>query len=128
MSTRNVKAQIHTNVVTKVKSSIEIDETDTNDADDEEDDEDVAYFQQLTEKCAAVDLKIATRGFRSCRDEIHELIPELYANQFDTSAFPHLLNYDSQAIGPLPNQEFLHNVLDIVFQKFPNLQTIQEYL
>ena len=33
-----------------------------------------------------------------------------------------------QAIGPLPNQEFLCNILDIVFQKFPHLQTIQEYL
>ena len=36
--------------------------------------------------------------------------------------------YYSQAIGPLPNQEFLQNVLNIVFQKFPHLQTIQEYL
>ena len=52
----------------------------------------------------------------------------MYANQFDISAFPHLLNYYCQAIGPLPNQEFLRNVLDIVFQKFPHLQTIQEYL
>ena len=127
-STRNVKAQIHTNVVTKVKSSIEVDVTDTDDTDDEEDDEDVTYFQQLTEKCAAVDLKIATRGFCSCQDEIHELIPELYVNQFDISTFPHLSNYYSQALGPLPNQEFLCNVLDIVFQKFPHLQTIQEYL
>ena len=65
-STHNVKAQIHTNVVTKVKSSIEVDKTDTEDADDELDDEDVEYFGQLTEKCAAVDLKIATRGFHSC--------------------------------------------------------------
>ena len=52
----------------------------------------------------------------------------MYANQFDISAFPHLSNYYSPAIGPLPNQEFLCNVLDIVFQKFPHLQTIQEYL
>ena len=43
-STPNVKAQIHTNVVTKVKSSIEVDKTDTEDADDELDDEDVEYF------------------------------------------------------------------------------------
>ena len=47
-STRNVKAQIHTNIVTKVKSSIEVEETDTNDADDEEDDEDVEYFRELS--------------------------------------------------------------------------------
>ena len=107
MSTHNVKAQIHTNVVTKVKSSIEVGKTDTDGADDEEDDEDVEYFRQLSEKCAAVDLKIATKGFCSCQDKSHELIPELYANQFDISAFPHLSNYYSQAIGPLPNHEFL---------------------
>ena len=48
MSTRNVKAQIHTNVVTKVKSSIEVDQTNTNDADDEND-ENADYFRQLSE-------------------------------------------------------------------------------
>ena len=37
-------------------------------------------------------------------------------------------SYYSQAIGPLPNQELVQNVLDSVFQKFPHLQTIQEYL
>ena len=42
MSTLNVKAQIHTNVVTKAKSSIELDQTKTDDADDE----DVEYFRQ----------------------------------------------------------------------------------
>ena len=68
------------------------------------------------------------KGFCSCRYQIHELIPELYANQFDISEFPHLSNYYSQAIGLLPNQEFLRNVLDLVFQKFLHLQTIQEYL
>ena len=52
----------------------------------------------------------------------------MYANKFDISAFPHLSNYFSQAIGPLPNQEFLCNILDIVFHKFLHLQTIQEYL
>ena len=49
MSTLNVKAQIHTNVVTKAKSSIEVDQTDTADADNEEDNEDVKYFRWLSE-------------------------------------------------------------------------------
>ena len=40
-STCNVKALIHTNVATKVKSSIEVDSTDTEDADDEADDNDI---------------------------------------------------------------------------------------
>ena len=62
-STLHVKAQIHTNVVTKAKSSIELDQTDTNDIDDEEDEEDVEYFRQLSEHCAAVDILIATKRF-----------------------------------------------------------------
>ena len=90
-STCNVKALIHTNVATKVKSSIEVDSTDTEDADDEANDDDVEYFRQLTERCAAIDLKIAADSFRKHHDKLHDLIPELYANQFDISDFPHLL-------------------------------------
>ena len=127
-STHNVKAIIHTNVATKVKSSIEVDSTDTEDADDEADDDDIEYFRQLIQRCAAIELKIATDGFRTHRDKRHDLIPELYTNKFDISDFPHLSSYYSQAIGLLPNQEFDRNVLDLVFQKFPHLQTIQEYL
>ena len=77
MSIRNVKALIHTNVATKVKSSIEVDPTNTEDTDDEEDDEDIEYFRQLTERCTAVELKIAADGFHTHRDKIHDLIPEL---------------------------------------------------
>ena len=106
-STHNVKAIIHTNVATKVKSSIEVDSTNTDDADDEADDEDIEYFRQLTERCAAVDLKIAADGFCKHQDKLHALIPELYANKFDISDFPHLSSYYSQAIGPLPNQELV---------------------
>ena len=126
-STCNVKAQIHTNVATKVKSSIEVDSTDTEDADDEANDDDIEYFRQLTERCTTIDLKIATDDFHKHHDKLHNLIPELYANKFDISDFPHLSSYYSQAIGSLPNQDFVHNVLDLVFQKFPHLQTIQEY-
>ena len=127
-SIRNTKAVIHTNVATKVKSSIEVDSTDMDDADDEADDDDIEYFRQLTEWCTAVDLKIAADGFCKHLDRLHDLIPELYANKFDISDFPQLSSYYSQAIGPLPNQEFVRNVLDLVFQKFLHLQTIQEYL
>ena len=128
MSTKNIKAVIHTNIATKVKSSIEVDSTDTQDADDEADNDDIEYFRLLTERSAAVDLKIATDGFHKHQGKLHDLIPELYMNKFDISDFPQLSHYYSQAIGPLPNQEFVCNVLDLVFQKFPHLQTIQEYL
>ena len=59
----NVNAIIHTNVATKVKSSIEVDSTDTEDADDEANDDDIKYFRLLTERCTALELKIATDGF-----------------------------------------------------------------
>ena len=90
MSTCNVKALIHTNIATKVKSSIEVDSTDTEDADDEADDDDIEYFRQLTERCTTIDLKIVADGFHKHRDKLHDLIPELYANKFDISDFPHL--------------------------------------
>ena len=98
---------IHTNVATKVKSSIEVDSTDTEDADDETDDNDIEYFRQLTERYTAVDLKIATDGFCKHQGKLYDLIPELYANKFDINDIPHLSHYYSQAIGPLPNQEFV---------------------
>ena len=127
-STRNVQALIHTNVATEVKSSIEVDSTDTDNADDEANDDDIKYFRLLTERCTVLELKIATDGFPTHRDRLHDLIPELYANKFDISDFPQLSSYYSQAIGPLPNQEFVRNVRDLVFQKFPHLLTLQEYL
>ena len=71
-STRHVKALIHTNVATKVKSSIEVDSTDTEDADDEADDDDIEYFRLLPERCAALELKIATDGFHTHRDRLHD--------------------------------------------------------
>ena len=77
-STHNVKALIHTIVATKVKSSIEVDSTDTEDTDDEADDDDIEYFRLLTERCTALELKIATDGFRTHHDRLHDLIPELY--------------------------------------------------
>ena len=63
MSTRNVKATIHTNVATKVKSSIEVDSTDTEDADDEVDDDDIEYFRLLTERCTVIRTKDSYRWF-----------------------------------------------------------------
>ena len=93
MSTRNINAVIHTSVA--------------DDADDEADDDDIEYFRQLTERCATVDLKIATDGFRKHQGKLHDLISELYGNKFDISDFPHLSRYYSQTIAPLPNQEFV---------------------
>ena len=69
-----------------------------------------------------------TNSFRSCLDQIRDLIPDLYANCFDLKGFLYLADYYKQAIGTLPTQDFLRNVLDIVFTDYPHLQPIQEYL
>ena len=61
-SALNVKTQMHINVVTEAKLSIEVDQTDTDDADDK----DVEYFRQISEHCAVVNIKIATKSFCSC--------------------------------------------------------------
>ena len=68
-----------------------------------------------------------TNGFHSCLDQIHGLIPDLYANCFDLKGFPYLADYYKQAIGTLPTKDFLRNVLDLVFADYPHLQPIQEY-
>ena len=39
-----------------------------------------------------------------------------------------MADYYKQAIGTLPTQDFLRNVLDVVFNDYPHLQPIQEYL
>ena len=52
----------------------------------------------------------------------------MYGNGFDLKDFPHLADYYKNAIGTLPTQEFLRNVLDIVFNDYPHLQPIQEYV
>ena len=39
-----------------------------------------------------------------------------------------MADYYKQAIGTLPTQDFLRNVLDLVFTDYPHLQPIQEYL
>ena len=39
-----------------------------------------------------------------------------------------MADYYKQAIGILPTQDFLKNVLDLVFADYPHLQLIQEYL
>ena len=42
--------------------------------------------------------------------------------------FPYLADYYKQAIGTLPTQDFLKNILDLVFTDYLHLQPIQEYL
>ena len=72
--------------------------------------------------------KLRQMVFRSCLDQIHDLIPDLYANRFDLKGFPYLADYYKQAIGTLPTEDFLRNVLDLVFTDYPHLQPLQEYL
>ena len=128
-SNLTVKAEIHTSKSKKAKSAIEVDKSEEeDDADNEADEEDIQFLRQLTKRCESVEILIATNGFCSCVEQIHDLIPDLYSSCFDLKDFPYLADYYKQAIGTLPTQDFLRNVLDLVFTDYPHLQPIQEYL
>ena len=128
-SNLTVTAEIHTSKSKNTKSTIEVANSEEDDnADDEADEEDIQFLRQLATRCETVEIQIATNGFRSCLDQIHDLIPDLYANCFDLKGFPYLADYYKQAIGTLPTQDFLRNVLDLVFADYPHLQPIQKYL
>ena len=128
-SNLTVTAEIHTSKSKNTKSTIEVANSEEDDnADDEADEEDIQFLRHLATKCETVEIQIATNGFHSCLDQIHDLIPDLYANCFDLKGFPYLADYYKQAIGTLPTQDFLRNILDLVFTDYPHLQPIQEYL
>ena len=129
MSNLTVKAEIHPSKSKNAKSTIEVDNSEEdNNADDEADEEDIQFLRQLTTRCESVEIQITTNGFCSCIEQIHQLIPDLYANCFDFKEFPYFADYYKQAIGTLPTQDFLKNILDLVFTDYPHLQPIQEYL
>ena len=128
-SNLTVKAEIRTSKSKKAKSDIEVYKSEEeDDADNEADEDDIQFLRQLTERCESVEILIATNGFRSCVEQIHDLIPDLYSSCFDLKDFPYLADYYKQAIGTLPTQDFLRNVLDLVFTDYLHLQPIQEYL
>ena len=128
-SNLTVTAEIHTSKSKNTKSTIEVaNSEEDDDANDEADEEDIQFLRQLATRCETVEIQIATNSFRSCLDQIHDLIPNLYANCFDLKGFPYLADYYKQAIGTLPTQDFLRNILDLVFPDYPHLQPIQEYL
>ena len=102
-SNLTAKAEIHTSKCKNTKSTIEVDNSEEDDdANDEADEEDIQFLRQLTTRCELVEIQIATNGFRSCIEQIHNLIPDLYANCFDLKEFPNLADYYKQAIGTLP--------------------------
>ena len=80
----------------------------------------------MAHKCEEVDIQIGTKGWRSAKDAIHELIPVLYNLKLDLRNFPNLSNYLKQAVGVLPKEEFVINRLDLLFKNHPHLQPIQE--
>ena len=128
-SNLTVTAEIHTSKSKNTKSTIEVaNSEEDDDADDKADEEDIQFLRHLATRCEAVEIQIATNSFCSCLDQIHDLIPDLYANFFDLKGFPYLADYYKQAIGTLPTQDFLRNILDLVFTDYPHLQPIQEYL
>ena len=75
-SNLTVKADIHTSKSRNAKSTIEVDNSEEDDdADDEAEEEDIQFLRQLKTRCESVEIQIATNGFCSCLDQIHDLIP-----------------------------------------------------
>ena len=78
-SSLTVKAEIHTSKSKNTKSTIEVaNSEEDDDADDEADEEDIQFLRHLTTRCETVEIQIVTNGFRSCLDQIHDLIPNLF--------------------------------------------------
>ena len=93
-SNLSVKGEIHTSQSKNTNSTIEVDNSEEDDdANDEADEEDIQFLRQLTVRCELVEIQIATNGFRSCIDQIHNLIPNLYANCFNLKEFPYWADY-----------------------------------
>ena len=83
-SNLTVTTEIHTSKSKDTKSTIEVANSEEDDnADDKADEGDIQFLRQLATRCETVEIQIVTNGFRSCLDQIHDLIPDLYANCFD---------------------------------------------
>ena len=92
-SNLTVTVEIHTSKSKNTKSTIEV-------ANSEEDDN-ADVSNKLVTRCETVEIQIATNGFCSCLNQIHDLIPNLYANCFNLKGFSYLADYYKQAIGTL---------------------------
>ena len=114
-----VKVDVHDNIQKAAKASIE---ADTESSDEEIDDyltevqRHRVILRELAQKCEHVDILIATKGWRSSKDAIHDIIPTIYSYKVNVANFPHLAEYLRCAIGPLPHQEFLINQLNKIFR------------
>ena len=86
--------------------------------------------QHICDKCGEVDFQLSThtdwnQPNRNLRNDLCELIPQLFAVGFNTDGFPHLERYLLATVGALPYQPLIRLALDAIFEEFPEISTVQ---
>ena len=86
--------------------------------------------QHICDKCGEVDFQLSTHNDwnqpnRGLRNDLCELIPQLFAVGFNTDGFPNLERYLLATVGALPYQPLIRLALDAVFEEFPEISTVQ---
>ena len=86
--------------------------------------------QRICNKCGEVDFQLSTHNdwnqpHRGLRNDLCELIPQLFAVGFNTDGFPNLERYLLATVGVLPYQPLIRLALDAVFEEIPEISTVQ---
>ena len=86
--------------------------------------------QRICDKCGEVDFQLSNHNdwnepHRGLRNDLCELIPQLFAVGFNTDGFPNLERYLLPTVGALPYQPLIRLALDAVFEEFAEISTVQ---
>ena len=86
--------------------------------------------QRLCDKCGEVDFQLGNhtdwnQPNRGLRNNLCELIPQLFENGFNTEGFPNLERYLLATVGALPYQPLIRLALDAIFEEFPEISAVQ---
>ena len=89
-----------------------------------------ASEQRLCDKCGEVDFQLSNHDdwkepHRGLRNDLCELIPQLFETGFNTDGFPNLERYLLATVGSLPYQPLIRLALDAIFEEFPEISAVQ---
>ena len=86
--------------------------------------------QCICDKCGEVDFQLGNHTdwkepHRGLRNDLCELIPQLFETAFNTDGFPNLERYLLATVGALPYQPLIRLTLDAIFEEFPAISVVQ---
>ena len=86
--------------------------------------------QRICDKCGEVDFQLGNHTdwkepHRDLRNDLCELIPQLFETAFNTDGFPNLERYLLATVGALPYQPLIRLALDAIFEEFPAISAVQ---